>query len=112
MRNPRTTDADGRGVALKRGPPALDSCRAMHTHELKLRIQRADYIVDPVAVAEAMFRHALSHRRWWNPIAVCATPPVDSATSARPATTVPTQVSAAASSAAARSSAAKQAHSS
>jgi hypothetical protein len=110
--NERTTPADHRAPALKRGPSALDSCRAMHTHELRLRIQRADYIVDPVAVAEAMFRHALSQRRWWNPTAVCAIPPADSMTSARPATTDPIQVSGAASSAAARSSVAKQAHSS
>jgi hypothetical protein len=84
----------------------------MHTHELKLRIQRADYIVDPGAVAEAMFRHALSHRRWWNPIAVRVIPLADSSTSAGPATTDPIHVTAAAASAAARSSAATQAHSS
>jgi anti-sigma28 factor (negative regulator of flagellin synthesis) len=32
----------------------------MRTHELKLRIQRADYQVDPAVVAEAMLRHAVS----------------------------------------------------
>ena len=64
-----------RARALKREAAALDSCRAMRTQELKLRIQRADYVVDPVAVAEAMLRHALSQRRWWNPVAACATPP-------------------------------------
>jgi hypothetical protein len=106
------TPADRAGAALKRDPVALDSCHAMRIHELKLRIARADYVVDPVAVAEAMLRHAVSHRRWWNPIALCAIPPADSATSGRPATTDPIHVNGAASSAAARSSRPTQTHNS
>ena len=108
----RTTPADGTGAPLKRGPAALDSGSAMRTHELKLRIQRADYVVDPVAVAGAMLRHALSHRRWWNPIALRSVPPTDSTTPGSPATTEPIHDSATRSSAAARSSAATQAQSS
>jgi hypothetical protein len=57
-----TTPADGAHAALKGDAAALDSCRAMRTHDLRLRIQRADYVVDPAAVAEAMLRHALDAR--------------------------------------------------
>lgn len=95
--------ADGAGMVLKRGGAALDSGRAMRTQELKLRIQSADYVVDPAAVAEAMLRHALSQRRWWNPVAACATPSADSTTSGVPASTDPTHVNGAADSAAERS---------
>jgi len=90
----------------------FDSCRAMRTQELKLRIQRADYVVDPDVVAEAMLRHAVSHRRWWNPVAVCALPPADSRASGAPAATDPTHVNGAAASAASRSPGATQTHSS
>ena len=95
--------ADGAGMPLKREGGALDSGRAMRTQELKLRIQRQDYVVDPAAVADAMLRHALSQRRWWNPIAGCATPASRSATSGGPGTTDPTHVNGAAASAAERS---------
>lgn len=106
------TPADGARPALKRGGGALDSCRAMRIHELRLRIQRADYVIDPVIVAEAMFRHALSQRRWWNPIAACGRPAASMTTSGWPATTEPIHVNGTASSAAARSSEATQAQSS
>jgi hypothetical protein len=76
----------------------------MRTHELKLAIQRADYVIDPVAVAEAMLRHALSHRRWWNPIAVRVIPPVDSITSGWPTIADPIHVNGTARSTAPRSS--------
>ena len=107
-----TTPADGAGMALKRGDPALDSCRAMRIHELRLRIQRADYVIDPVLVAEAMFRHALSQRRWWNPVAACARPAASITTSGWPATTEPTHVNGTAASAAARSPSSTQTQSS
>jgi hypothetical protein len=107
-----TTPADGTAPPLKGGDGALDSCRAMRTQELRVRIQCADYVVDPVLVAEAMFRHALSHRRWWNPIAVCALPAASMIASGWPATTDPIQVKGAASSAAARSSGSTQTQSS
>ncbi|MEY2440977.1 MAG: hypothetical protein QOJ46_403 [bacterium] len=107
-----TTPADRAGAPLKRDPAALDSCSAMRTHELRLRIQRADYVVDPAAVAVAMLRHALSQRRWWNPVVVCRMPPAVMTTSGGPATTDPTHVNSAASSAAARSSEPTQTHSS
>lgn len=98
------TPAHAECIGLKREVLALDSCRAMRTQELKLRIQRADYVIDPLAVAEAMLRHALSHRRWWNPIAVRMIPPADSVTSGWPAIADPIQVNGAARSAARRSS--------
>ena len=41
----------------------------------RLRVQRADYVVDPAAVADAMMRHAVSQRRWWNPRSVAAATP-------------------------------------
>ena len=64
----------------------------MRTHELKLRIERADYDVDPFILAEAMLRHAISQRRWWNPVADRATPAADSTTSGEPALTSPIHV--------------------
>jgi hypothetical protein len=106
------TPAQAEGLPLKRETVALDSCRAMRTQELKLRIQRADYVIDPVAVAEAMLRHALSHRRWWNPIAVCVIPPADSITSGWPSIADPIQVNGAARSASRRSSGPTQTNSS
>ena len=108
----RVTPADWAAAALKRGPCALDSGRAMRTHELKLRIERADYDVDPFILAEAILRHAISHRRWWNPVAACGTPPDDSATSGEPATTPPIHVNGTAAATAARSPGATQTHSS
>ncbi len=107
-----TTPADGARPPLKRADASLDSCRAMRIHELRLRIQRADYVVDPVIVAEAMFRHALSQRRWWNPVAVCAPSAASMTTSGWPDATEPIHVNGAAASAAARSSEATQTQSS
>jgi hypothetical protein len=107
-----STPADAAGSALKRETRALDSRRAMRTQELKRRVELAEYVVDPGAVADAMLRHAVSQRRWWNPLAVRSTPASDSATPGSPETTAPTHVSDAASSAAARSAGATQTHSS
>ena len=108
----RETPADWAAEALKGDPRALDSRRAMRTHELKLRIERADYDVDPRVLAEAMLRHAISHRRWWNPVAACSTPPADSLTSGAPEVTLPIHVNGTADSAAERSSGATQTQSS
>lgn len=83
---------------------AFDSNRAMRTQELKLRVQRSDYIVDPVAVARAIIRHSISYRRWWNPRMVCAAPAALSLTSGGPSVRLPIQVSGTADSVAARSS--------
>ena len=83
-------------LALKRGGRALDTSRGMRLQEIKLRVQSADYAVDAVLVAEAMLRHAISHRRCWNPDALWATPAVSSSTPGRPARTTPTQVNGAA----------------
>ena len=83
---------DERHSALKATAHALDSDRAMHTQELKLRIQRADYDIDPAMVALAMMRHAVSQRRWWNPCTSLRTPPARSTTSGGPSSTVPIQV--------------------
>ena len=86
---------------LKVGGTAFDIAAGMRLQELKLRVQRADYTVDPALVAAAMLRHALSQRRCWNPRAVCATPADSSTTSGGPSRTSPIQVSGAADSAAA-----------
>ena len=106
------TPADGPGTALKRGATALDSAIAMRIHDIRLRFERAEYSVDPHAVADAMLRHAISHRRCWNPAGVRATPPADSRTPGGPSTTEPTHVSGVARSAAPRSPGATQTHSS
>jgi hypothetical protein len=90
----------------------------MRTHELKLRIQRADYVVDPAIVAMAILRHAVSYRRCWNPVAAFSIPAASRTTPGRPAAfdedpaTDPIHVTGAAASAAARSSEPVQKHSS
>lgn len=94
---------DATARALKPTAPALDSHRVMRTLELKMRVQRADYAVDPAAVAAAMIRHAVSYRRWWNPLASCRIPLARRTTSGGPSPTVPIQVSGAADSLAERS---------
>jgi len=78
----------------------LDSDRGMRMQEIKLRVQRADYTVDPATVAEAMFRHALSQRRWWNPPRIRSTPAARSTSCGGPSLTDPIHVNGAASSAA------------
>jgi hypothetical protein len=78
----------------------LDTAAGMRLQELKLRVERADYVVDPALVAAAMLRHAVSQRRCWKPRVVCAPPPDSSTTSGAPASTLPIQVSDAADSAA------------
>lgn len=99
-------------AALKRTDPAFDSAGGMRTQELKLRVQRADYVVDPQVVAAAIIRHAISHRRCWKPRTVRRTPPALSTTSAGPSPTVPIQVSGAADSVAGRSAGAAHTHNS
>jgi len=99
-------------IALKRRGWAFDIAGGMRTQELKRRVQRADYVVDPAAVAAAMLRHAVSHRRWWNPRTVCTTPPAKNTASGGPASTSPIQVSDAADSISERMSGAAQMHSS
>lgn len=106
------TIADEMGDRLKHDAAALDTCGGMRTQELKLRVQRADYDVDPVLVAEAMLRHALSYKRCWKPRTAWTTPADFSATFGGPSQTVPIQVTRAADSAAERSLAAKQTSSS
>lgn len=85
---------------LKPDAAVLDTCRGMRMQELKLRIQRADYVVDPALVAEAMLRHAVSYKRCWNPRTDWATPARFSATFGGPSVTLPIQVSGTADSAA------------
>lgn len=85
---------------LKRDGDPLDISRGMRMQELKLRIQRADYIVDPVLVAEAMLRHAISHRRCWKPRASWIAPSSTSSTFGGPSRTFPIQVNGAPDSAA------------
>ena len=104
--------ADPVAAALKRSDPAFDTERAMRMQELKLRVQHADYVIDPPTVATAMIRHAVSQRRWWNPRTSRLTPAALSATSGGPAATSPIHVSGAADSAAARSLGATQTHNS
>lgn len=86
--------------SLKRRSEPLDTFCEMHMDEIKLRIQRADYVVDPALVAEAMLRRALSHRRCWKPRAAWETPPDSSLTAGDPSRTTPIQVNPAADSAA------------
>jgi hypothetical protein len=88
------TDVDRARQTLKPVDPALDSERAMRLHELKTRIQRSDYDVDPGTVAAAVLRHAVSHRRWWKPRTSMLTPPACSSASGGPARTLPMNVSA------------------
>jgi len=85
---------------LKDGGDPLDTAAGMRLQELKLRVARADYVVDPAIVAAAMLRHAISQRRCWKPRVVCATPSDSSTTSGAPSRTLPIQVSDAADSAA------------
>ena len=95
-----STIADEMDDPLKHDANLLDTCRGMRTQELKLRIQRADYVVDPALVAEAMLRHAVSYRRCWNPRMDWATPADISVTFGGPSATRPIQVSGTADSAA------------
>lgn len=89
---------------LKRERDTFDTSRGMRMQEIKLRVQRADYVVDPVLVAEAMLRHAVSQRRCWKPRAAWATPSDSNRTAGGPSATTPIQVSDAADPAAQRSS--------
>ena len=103
---------DASSSMLKSTAAALDGHRVTRTEKLKLRVQRAEYAIDPGTVAEAMIRHAVSHRRWWNPPTTRRAPPALSTTSAGPSATVPIQVSVAADSVAERSPRPTQTHSS
>ena len=85
---------------LKDDGVSLDTAAGMRLQELKLRVARADYVVDPALVAAAMLRHAVSQRRCWKPRVACATPSASSTTSGGPSRTRPIQVSDAADSAA------------
>ena len=78
---------------LKDNGVSLDTAAGMRLQELKLRVARADYVVDPALVAAAMLRHAVSQRRCWKPRVVCATPADSSTTSGAPSRTLPIQVS-------------------
>jgi hypothetical protein len=87
-------------LVLKRGRVALDTPCGMTMREIKQRVQSADYAIDSTLVAEAMLRHAVSHRRCWNPRAVWAMPAASSSTPDGPARTLPIQVNGAADAAA------------
>ncbi len=87
-------------VALKLMTDRLDTSRGMRMQELKQRVQREDYVVDPVLVAEAMLRRAVTHRRCWKPRTACALPPDSNTTSGGSSFTAPIHVSGAADSAA------------
>ncbi len=79
---------------------SLDTAAGMRLQQLKLRVARADYVVDPALVAAAMLRHAVSQRRCWKPRVLCSTPSASSTTAGAPSRTLPIQVSDAADSAA------------
>ena len=98
----QATLAESMDARLKHDAEALDMAAGMRLQELKLRVRRADYVVDPGLVAAAMMRHAVSQRRCWNPRAASATPADRSLTSAAPSLTAPIQVIVAADSAATR----------
>ena len=77
---------------LKHDAEALDTAAGMRLQELKLRVQRADYVVDPALVAAAMLRHAVSQRRCWKPRADWAMPADSNSTPGGPARTTPIQL--------------------
>lgn len=104
--------ADAPPAALKRSVEPLDSSPTMRAQEIRSRVQRADYAIDPALVAQAMLRHAISHRRCWKPRAACATPADSSSTPPGPSQTTPIQVSCTADSAARRSASPTQTSSS
>lgn len=106
----RPTDAASR--PLKSVPDVLDRQRVMRVQQLKLRVQEADYVVDPAVVAEAILRHSISHMRCWYPRAVRSTAPAQSLTAGDPAITAPIQVTATDDSTSARLDAGAQKHSS
>lgn len=81
---------------LKPDAHALDTCHGMRTQDLKLRIERANYEIDPAVVAEAMLRRAVSYRRCWNPRTDLTVPADLSSTFGGPSRTLPIQVSGAA----------------
>jgi hypothetical protein len=87
------TDVDGDRQTLKPVTDSFDSDRDMRLHELKARIQRSDYHVDPGTVAAAVIRHAISHRRWWKPRTSILVPSACSSASGGPACTLPMHVS-------------------
>jgi hypothetical protein len=86
------TDVDRECQALKPMTNSFDSDRDMRLHELKARIQRSDYDVDPGTVAAALLRHAVSYRRWWNPRTSMLLPPALNTASGGPACTLPMHV--------------------
>jgi hypothetical protein len=96
---------------LKRGGRSDDTLRGMNVYEIKRRVEHADYEVDPVLVTEAMLRHALSYRRWWNPRMEHLAPPETRFTRSGPVVTRPTHVTPTAS-APARAGSGTQTHSS
>jgi hypothetical protein len=87
-------------LVLKREARTLDTSRGMRMQDIKQLVQSADYVVDSGLVAEAMLRHAVSHRRCWNPRAVWAMPAASSSTPGVPPRTLPIQVNGAADAAA------------
>lgn len=46
----------------------------MELQDIKRRVDEREYVVEPHLVAEAMLRHAISYRRWWNPRSPSLTP--------------------------------------
>ena len=94
------TNAHEMAKVLKASCAPLDTCRGMRTQDLKLRLERRDYDVDPALVAEAMLRRFVSYRRCWNPRRDWAMPADVNSTFTGPSTTAPIQVTGTADSAA------------
>ena len=69
-----------------------DIAHGMRMHQLRARVQRAEYVVDADAVAEAYLRHAVSYSRCWKPRAERGPLASDSVTPAGPAVARPTHV--------------------
>ncbi len=101
------------GTPVKGLRSALDTDRGMRIEDIKQRVERADYVVDPAVVAEAMLRRVVAYRRCWKPDSSWGTPPEQRLARGGPARTCPTQVSAGTAAAAAAASwSATQTHSS
>ena len=87
-------------TALKAATAALDIRCVMRMQDLKLCVERSDYIVDPALVAAALLRKNVSYRRCWKPRVAWTAPSQSSSTPARPSWTAPIHASGAADSAA------------
>ncbi len=56
---------------MRKSEGSTPELQAMHVERLKQRVARADYVIDPMAVAEALLRHTTPrHERVWAPLRI------------------------------------------